>query len=126
VDLGPLTLARASVALEQGRLITKREALDVLAGLGAPSNVLRDIYQRLYEAERPISIRWRIKRGYLARAFVRAGIDRILSREKKPKGPRSIRQIPSSVDIRSAARLAGPGRSPTRKAGSGRFSSQYV
>jgi hypothetical protein len=83
VDLGLLTLARASVALDQGRLITKREALDVLAGLGAPSDVLRGIYQRRYEAERPISIRWRIKRGYLARAFVRAGIDRILWREQE-------------------------------------------
>jgi hypothetical protein len=83
VDLGLLTLARASVALDQGRLITKKEALDVLAGLGAPRDVLTDIHQRRYEAERPISIRWRIKRGYLARAFVRAGIDQILSREQQ-------------------------------------------
>jgi hypothetical protein len=34
VELGLLTLARASVTLDQGRLITKREALDVLAGAG--------------------------------------------------------------------------------------------
>jgi hypothetical protein len=66
-----------------GRLITKREALDVLAGVDAPRDVLADIHQRRYGAERPISIRWRIKRGYLARAFVRAGIDQILSREQE-------------------------------------------
>jgi hypothetical protein len=42
-------LARARVTLQDGRLITKREALEVLAGLGAPAAVLRDIYQRRYE-----------------------------------------------------------------------------
>jgi hypothetical protein len=78
VDLGLLTLARASVTLEEGRLITKREALGVLASLGAPADVVRDIYQRRYEAERPISDQWRARRGNLARSFVRTGIERIL------------------------------------------------
>jgi hypothetical protein len=81
VDLGLLTLARASVTLDRGRLITKREALDVLAGLDAPGEVVADIYRRRYEAARPISVRWRIRRGQQAQAFARAGIDRILSRE---------------------------------------------
>jgi len=82
VDLGMLTLARASVTLDQGRLITKREALDVLAGLDAPGDVVADIYRRRYETAQPIPVRWRIRRGQQARTFTRAGIDRILAREQ--------------------------------------------
>jgi len=78
VDLGLLTLARASVTLQDGRLITKREALEVLAGLDAPAEVVHDIYRRRYEAHQPTSQAWRIRRARLARAFVRAGIERIL------------------------------------------------
>lgn len=85
VDLGMLTLARATVTLQDGRLITKREALEVLADLGAPADVLRDIYQRRYEPEPPpISERWRIRRGQLARTFVRAGIESILPPHHSP------------------------------------------
>lgn len=36
VDLGLVTFARASVTLREGRLISKREALELLPGLGAP------------------------------------------------------------------------------------------
>ena len=78
VDLGLLTLARASVTLQDGRLISKREALEVLARLDAPADVVNDIYQRRYAAEQPISEQWRIQRAHLARTFVRAGIARVL------------------------------------------------
>lgn len=78
VDLGLLTLARASVTLRDGRLISKREALDVLAGLDAPPDVVRDIYRRRYEDDQPVPEEWRPRRGYLARTFVRAGIERVL------------------------------------------------
>jgi hypothetical protein len=79
VDLGLLTLARASVTLQEGRLITKREALEVLAGMDAPADVVHDIYQRRYETpDAPASRTWRIRRARLARAFVRAGIERVL------------------------------------------------
>jgi hypothetical protein len=81
VDLGLLTLARASVTLQEGRLITKREALEVLAGLDAPADVVHDIYQRRYETPPPgasVPRTWRIRRAQLARAFVRAGIERVL------------------------------------------------
>jgi hypothetical protein len=81
VDLGLLTFARATVTLADGRLITKREALEVLAGLDAPADVLRDIYQRRYAAAEPMSEDWRTRRGNLARSFVRAGIDRILAEQ---------------------------------------------
>lgn len=79
VDLGLLTLARATVTLQDGRLITKREALDVLAGLVAPADVLRDIYRRRYGIDAPISAQWRTRRAELARAFVRTGIERVLA-----------------------------------------------
>jgi hypothetical protein len=79
VDLGLLTLARARVTLQDGRLITKREALEVLAGLGAPADVLHDIYQRRYEAGPQISQQWRARRGFLARTYVRAGIEQVLA-----------------------------------------------
>jgi hypothetical protein len=78
VDLGLLTLARATVTLRDGRLITKREALDVLAGMAAPAELVRDIYERRYESPPPASLGWRSRRGALARAFVRAGIEREL------------------------------------------------
>ncbi|WP_317634086.1 nucleotidyltransferase [Kitasatospora sp. DSM 101779] len=42
VDLGMLRLTRAATALGSGRLITKSEALDVLAGLAAPADVVHD------------------------------------------------------------------------------------
>jgi hypothetical protein len=78
VDLGLLTLARATVTLQQGRLITKKEALKVLAGLGAPVDVLRDIYRRRYETAPAASQEWLAQRGVLARTYVRAGIERLL------------------------------------------------
>lgn len=80
VDHGLLTLARASVTLREGRLITKGEALEVLAESGAPAEVVADIHRRRYGADpRPASPKWRVQRGRLARSFVRAGIERALS-----------------------------------------------
>jgi hypothetical protein len=79
VDLGLLVLARAKVTLQDGRLITKREALEVLAALGAPADVLRDIYQRRYETAPQMSQEWRDRRGLEARTYVRAGIEQVLA-----------------------------------------------
>jgi hypothetical protein len=79
VDLGLLTLARASVTLREGRLISKREALNVLGRLDAPPDVVRDIYRRRYEDDQPLSEEWRTRRGRLARTFVRTGIERVLA-----------------------------------------------
>ena len=78
VDLGMLTLARAVVTLREGRLITKREALDVLASTGAPAGVVSDIRERRYGTAPPISAQWRARRGDLARSYVRLGIARTL------------------------------------------------
>ena len=79
VDLGLLTFARATVTLREGRLITKREALEVLTSLDAPSDVVRDIYQRRYESAAPMSETWRVMRGYRARTYLREGIGQALA-----------------------------------------------
>ena len=79
VDLGMLTVARASVTLADGRLITKRAALDVLAEMDAPDEVCADIRQRRYGEAARLPPWWRWRRGETARLFVRAGIDRLTS-----------------------------------------------
>jgi hypothetical protein len=80
VDLGMLTLARAEVALQELRLITKREALDVLVSMDAPADVVTDIRDRRYGTAPAMSDEWRTARGELARTFIRSGIERTLSR----------------------------------------------
>ncbi|WP_406252416.1 nucleotidyltransferase domain-containing protein [Streptomyces atratus] len=85
VDLGLLTLARAAVTLRDGRLITKGQALEVLAAWGAPAEVVRDIHRRRYEAgPHRTSLPWRIGRGRLARVFVRTGIEDTLAAHPGP------------------------------------------
>lgn len=79
VDLGLLVLARATVTLRDGRLITKGEALAELLELGAPADVVRDIHQRRYADPEPIGTWWRVRRGMRARAFARRGIKRVLA-----------------------------------------------
>jgi hypothetical protein len=96
VDLGLITVARAGVTLTDGRLITKREALELLPSLGAPAAVVADIYGRRYGTaapspddglqprgqaasrlrRNPVS---RLRRGLHARRFVRSAIDGLLA-----------------------------------------------
>jgi hypothetical protein len=78
VDLGMLTLARAQVTLRDGRLITKREALDVLARMGAPADVVGDIRERRYGSAPAAPDDWLEERAELARSYVRLGIRRTL------------------------------------------------
>ncbi|MEO3876621.1 nucleotidyltransferase domain-containing protein [Nonomuraea sp. B12E4] len=77
VDLGMVTVARATVTLREGRLISKREALDVLAELGAPEKVVADVRARRYGTPAPVLSRFR--RGRLARAFIRSAIKQELA-----------------------------------------------
>ena len=63
VDLGLLTLARASVTLSDGRLISKREALEVLVRLDAPAALVADIRQRRYGPFRRASPWWRLSQS---------------------------------------------------------------
>jgi predicted nucleotidyltransferase len=78
VDLGLLTVARASATLTDGRLLTKGEALDVLAGLGAPPAVVADIRGRRYGTPVPLSLPGRVQRARRARTFLRIAIARTL------------------------------------------------
>ncbi|MFB6675705.1 nucleotidyltransferase domain-containing protein [Streptomyces sp. NPDC056390] len=48
VDLGLMVLARATVTLRDGTLISKAEALAVLTELGAPADVVADLERRRY------------------------------------------------------------------------------
>jgi hypothetical protein len=79
VDLGLLTLARATVTLRDGRLITKASALCVLTGLGAPAEVVDDIRQRRYGDPGPASPQWIARRAELTRTFLRPAIERALA-----------------------------------------------
>jgi hypothetical protein len=79
VDLSMVTLARAATTLRDGRLITKRAALDALPHLGAPLDVVQDIERRRYAEPGRLPVRQRVRRADQTRRFVRAGIDKVLS-----------------------------------------------
>jgi hypothetical protein len=79
VDLGMLTYARGVVTLRDGRLITKREALEELGRLGAPARVVEDIRARRYGEQPPGGPFWRSRRGHRTRVFVRDGIRRTVA-----------------------------------------------
>ncbi|MER6622799.1 MULTISPECIES: nucleotidyltransferase domain-containing protein [unclassified Streptomyces] len=79
VDLGLLTFARATVTLREGRLITKREALDVLPGLGAPGEVVEDIRRRRYEDPAPPAEGWTLRRARLTRDYLGPAIDALVA-----------------------------------------------
>ena len=83
VDLGLLTLARATVTLRDGKLITKAQALCVLTELGAPAEVVDDIRQRRYGEPGPASQRWIARRAELTLTFLRPAI-RQLAAQRPP------------------------------------------
>ncbi|MFC7385947.1 nucleotidyltransferase [Sphaerisporangium rhizosphaerae] len=88
IDLSLLTLARATVTLREGRLITKREALDVLTRLGAPAEVVDDIRRRRYETPTPApaSPEWRTRRAALTLDYLAPAIDRTVSAHDSRRG----------------------------------------
>ena len=81
VDLGLLTFARATAVLRDGRLISKREALDLLPGLGAPAEVVEDIARRRYDDRRaaPPCARSSPPRAGLTRAYLAPAIDALVT-----------------------------------------------
>ncbi|TQL23181.1 nucleotidyltransferase [Streptomyces sp. SLBN-134] len=79
VDLGLLTFARATVTLREGRLISKREALDVLPGLGAPGEVVEDVRRRRYDGAAPAAGEWAARRARLTRDYLGAAIDALVA-----------------------------------------------
>ncbi|GAA2562857.1 MULTISPECIES: nucleotidyltransferase [Streptomyces] len=84
VDLGLLTFARATVTLREGRLISKREALEVLPGLGAPAEVVADIRRRRYgrsDGPVPPAGEWTVRRARLTRDYLGPAIDALVARD---------------------------------------------
>jgi hypothetical protein len=79
VDLGMITFARASVTARDGRLITKREALDLLPGLGAPVEVVEDIRARRYDDAAPPTGARAARRAGLTRAYLGPAIDTLVA-----------------------------------------------
>jgi hypothetical protein len=79
VDLGLLTFARANVTLRDQRLISKREALDLLPGLGAPGEVVEDIRRRRYGAPVPPAEGWTARRAGLTRDYLGPAIDALVA-----------------------------------------------
>ncbi|MGC0332753.1 hypothetical protein RKD23_005743 [Streptomyces sp. SAI-170] len=79
VDLGLLTFARASATLSDGRLISKREALDLLPGLGAPGELVEDIRGRRYGTPVPLGEEWTARRAELTRAYLGPAIDALVA-----------------------------------------------
>ncbi|MDO0915838.1 nucleotidyltransferase domain-containing protein [Streptomyces sp. DT2A-34] len=79
VDLGLVTFARAGVTLRDGRLITKREALDLLPGLGAPVEVVEDIRRRRYDDAAPPAEEWAARRAGLTRDYLGPAIDALVA-----------------------------------------------
>ncbi|MGW7379830.1 nucleotidyltransferase [Streptomyces sp. NPDC054794] len=79
VDLGLVTFARASVTLREGRLISKREALDLLPGLGAPAEVVEDVDLRRYGTPAPPSEPWTTRRAELTRNYLGPAIDALVA-----------------------------------------------
>jgi len=79
VDLGMVTFARATVTLREGRLISKKRALDVLLGLGAPVDVVDDIRRRRYEDPAPPTQGWTARRAELTRDYLGAAIDSLVA-----------------------------------------------
>ncbi|WP_314222392.1 nucleotidyltransferase domain-containing protein [Streptomyces zaehneri] len=80
VDLGLLTFARATVTVRDGRLISKRQALDELSALGAPSQVVADIARRRYdEGDGPADDGWPARRAELTRDYLGPAIDALVT-----------------------------------------------
>ncbi|MEU9368670.1 nucleotidyltransferase domain-containing protein [Streptomyces avermitilis] len=79
VDLGMVTFARATVTLREGRLISKKEALAALPGLGAPTDVVVDIRRRRYEDPAPPTDEWTARRAELTRAYLGPAIDGLVA-----------------------------------------------
>ncbi|MFJ4470372.1 nucleotidyltransferase [Streptomyces sp. NPDC089424] len=79
VDVGLTTFARATVTLREGRLISKREALETLPGLGAPEAVVEDVRERRYGDPAPPAPGWAARRGELTRNYLGPAIDALVA-----------------------------------------------
>ncbi|MFI9776206.1 nucleotidyltransferase domain-containing protein [Streptomyces sp. NPDC051956] len=82
VDLGLMVVARATVTLRDGTLVSKAEALAVLTELGAPAEVVADIERRRYEggpADTAPDPGWLARRAELTLDWLVPALDRTVA-----------------------------------------------
>ncbi|MFD3473650.1 nucleotidyltransferase domain-containing protein [Streptomyces sp. NPDC058695] len=82
VDLGLMVLARATVTLRDGTLVSKAEALAVLTELGAPAEVVADIERRRYgggPADTAPDHGWLTRRAELTLDWLVPALDRTVA-----------------------------------------------
>ncbi|WP_405738048.1 nucleotidyltransferase [Streptomyces sp. NBC_00028] len=80
VDVGLTTFARATATLRDGRLLSKREALELLPELGAPVEVVEDIRERRYDRRpTPTTEEWAVRRGEMTRNYLGPAIDELVA-----------------------------------------------
>jgi len=78
--VGLTTFARATATLRDGRLLSKREALELLPELGAPVEVVEDIRERRYDRRpTPTTEEWAARRGELTRNYLGPAIDELVA-----------------------------------------------
>ncbi|MEU2061148.1 hypothetical protein [Streptomyces sp. NPDC013455] len=65
--------------MQDGGLITKGEALGVLAELGAPTDVVDDIRRRRYGTPRPADQQWIARRAERTLAVLGPAIDQVVA-----------------------------------------------
>jgi hypothetical protein len=79
VDLGLITLARVEATVQEGRLITKREAIDRLHRFGVSAELAWEIRQRRNGEQVRVGPAHRAQRAIDARRLMIDGISRLLS-----------------------------------------------
>jgi hypothetical protein len=78
VDLGLTTVSRADVTIAEGRLITKREAIDRLPALGVPEELAEEIRRRRAGEAVALSEAQIRERAGLVRGIMREQLGRLL------------------------------------------------
>lgn len=79
IDVGLTTFARACVTVREGRLVSKREALDLLPGMGAPVELVEDVRARRYGGPARPAGEWTARRAALARDYLGPAIDALVA-----------------------------------------------
>ncbi|MDH6139849.1 putative nucleotidyltransferase [Kitasatospora sp. GP30] len=79
VDVGLFTLARASVTLRDGRLLTKSQALEVLPEFGVSTELLADVRRRRHGQPVATGWRWQSRRAAETRRVMRRGIGQVMA-----------------------------------------------
>jgi hypothetical protein len=110
VDLGLTTLSRADATIAEGRLITKREAIDRLPALGVPAELADQIRRRRDGVEVTLDEDQVRDRAVLVRGIMRRELDRLLGDQGVSYGsgyPGRLRALPDGIRRRTGRFLSG-------------------